>query len=62
MPDWLVWLLPVPLATSAAIAWAMWSNRARGPVEVADSVREHERFRAALAAPMPHAKGAPRSR
>ena len=49
LPAWLLWLLPVPLATTAAIAWASWSSRARGPVEAAESVRQHERFRAALA-------------
>ena len=53
VPDWLLWLLPVPLATAAAIAWAAWTGRARGPADTADSVREHERFRAAMAAPLP---------
>ena len=51
LPDWLLWLLPVPLATSTAIAWVSWVSRTRGPADAADSVREHERFRAALAAP-----------
>ena len=49
LPAWLLWLLPVPGATLLAIAWASWSSRARGPVEAAESVRQHERFRAALA-------------
>ena len=49
LPPWLLWLLPVPLATLAAIAWAAWSSRARGPVEAEESVRAHERFRAAMA-------------
>ncbi|MEO6205803.1 MAG: hypothetical protein ABIO67_10520 [Mycobacteriales bacterium] len=53
MPAWLIWLLPVPVMTLAAMAWATWTNRSRGPVAAADSVRAHERFRAALAAPMP---------
>lgn len=53
MPDWLIWLLPVPVATIAAIAWSAWANRPRGPVEAEESVRAHERFRQALAAPLP---------
>ena len=53
MPDWLVWLLPVPLATLSAIAWAAWSGRARGPEKPADSVQAYERFRQALATPVP---------
>ena len=52
-PDWLLWLLPVPLATLAALAWVWWANRPRGPEDPHVSVREHERFRAALAAPVP---------
>lgn len=47
-PDWLLWLLPVPLATLAALAWATWSSRARGPQDPAESVQEYARFRAAL--------------
>lgn len=53
MPDWLLWLLPVPLATAGAIAWAAWSNRTRGPQDTADGVEEYARFRAALATPPP---------
>ena len=49
MPDWLLWLLPPPVAMAAAIAWTAWSNRSRGPVDTADGVAEYERFRAALA-------------
>ena len=48
LPDWLLWLLPVPVATGAAIAWATWSSRTRGPQDPADSVEEYARFRAAL--------------
>ena len=58
LPDWILWLLPVPVATLAAIAWAAWTSRSRAPVDPADSVREYERFRAAMAAPVPE----PRSR
>lgn len=54
MPDWLLWLLPVPLATAGAIAWAAWSNRTRGPQDTADGVEEYARFRAALATPPPN--------
>ena len=49
MPDWLLWLLPVPLATAGAIAWAAWSSRTRGPQDAADGVAAYARFRAALA-------------
>ena len=49
MPDWLLWLLPVPLATAGAIAWTAWSSRARGPKDAADGVEAYARFRAALA-------------
>ena len=48
LPDWLLWLLPVPLATLAALGWAAWSARDRGPQDAAASVQEHARFRAAL--------------
>ena len=49
LPDWLLWLLPVPVATCAAVAWTAWTSRTRGPGSAQRSVREHERFRAALA-------------
>jgi hypothetical protein len=50
-PDWLLWLLPVPLATAAAIGWAAWRGRSRGPQDTAQGVAEYERFRAAMAPP-----------
>ncbi len=50
-PAWLLWLLPVPVATLAAVAWASWAGRSRGPVETAESVQAYERFRAALQPP-----------
>ena len=53
MPDWLLWLLPVLLAPLAAVAWTAFSSRTRGPVEAIDSVQAYERFRQALAAPVP---------
>ena len=51
IPEWLLWLLPVPVATVAAIAWAAWSSRARGPEGAEDGIAAYERFRAALADP-----------
>ena len=51
MPDWLLWLLPVPLATVAAIAWTAWTSRARGPQDANEGVEAYARFRAALAPP-----------
>ena len=53
LPDWLLWLLPVPLVTGTAAAWAWWSTRTRGPQDPARTVRQYERFRAALATPPP---------
>ena len=52
MPDWLLWLLPVPTTTGVAIAWVAWTSRKRGPGAAQDSVQEHERFRAAMARPV----------
>ena len=48
LPDWLLWLLPVPLATLGAVAWASWSSRTPGPRDTADTVEQYARFRAAL--------------
>ena len=45
MPDWLLWLLPVPVATAGAIAWTAWSSRARRPQDTAEGVAAYERFR-----------------
>jgi hypothetical protein len=53
MPAWLVWLLPVPVATLAAIAWTAWASRTRRPVEAVESVLAYERFRQALKTPVP---------
>lgn len=58
MPDWLLWLLPVPVATAGAIAWTAWTSRSRGPADTADAVAEYERFRAALAPVDPDRDGA----
>jgi hypothetical protein len=51
MPAWLIWLLPVPVATIMAIGWTAWAGRARRPVEIAESVQAYERFRQALITP-----------
>ena len=51
LPAWLMWLLPVPVATLAAVAWSSWSSRARGPQAPEDTVEAYARFRAALAGP-----------
>ena len=51
LPDWLLWLLPVPVATLGAIVWVSWTSRTRGPQRPQDTVQEYERFRAALSAP-----------
>ena len=48
MPSWLVWLLPVPVATLAAVAWAWWRSRPPAPADPRDSVADYERFRRAL--------------
>ncbi len=61
LPAWLLWLLPVPAATLGAIAWASWSSRVRGPEEAEVSVQAHERFRRAMAAPLPTAAQSPSS-
>ena len=53
LPAWLMWLLPVPVATLAAVAWSSWSTRARGPADPEDTVEAYARFRAALAGPAP---------
>lgn len=53
MPAWLVWLLPVPIATIAAVAWTAWTSRTRRPVKAVDSVLAYEKFRQALNAPVP---------
>lgn len=51
MPEWLLWLVPVPLATLAAVAWTSWAGRTRAPAGPEESVKAYERFRAALAVP-----------
>jgi cytochrome c-type biogenesis protein CcmH/NrfF len=52
VPAWLVWLLPVPVATLAAAAWVAWSGRVRRPAQPLDSVADYARFRRALAQPV----------
>ena len=62
MPGWLLWLLPVLLAPLAAVAWTAFASRTRGPVEAIDSVQAYERFRQALATPVPAPRTGPRRR
>ena len=57
MPVWLAWLLPVPAATLAAVAWNAWAGRERRPLDVEETIAAHARFRAALSTP--GAAGAP---
>jgi hypothetical protein len=54
----LVWTLGLPtFATVVAIGWVHWSSRPRGPMGTHESLAEHERFKAALAASTaPHRK------
>ena len=52
-PAWLLWLLPVPLATVGAIFWASWTSRAKGPEQAIDTVVAFERFRDAMQQPVP---------
>jgi hypothetical protein len=44
----LVWLAIPVVALFAAIAWASWAGRARGPGDPLDSVEAHHRFVQAL--------------
>ena len=53
MPSWLLWFSPIIVLTSLAVLWTSWASRPRGPVKVMTSVEAHERFRAAVAAPVP---------
>ena len=47
----LAWTLGLPtVATVMAIGWVHWATRPRGPVKAHESVAEHERFKAAMAA------------
>ena len=57
MPSWLLWLLPVLLAPLVGVAWTAWVGRTRRPVQVADSMQAYERFRDAMAAPVPPPRG-----
>jgi cytochrome c-type biogenesis protein CcmH/NrfF len=51
VPDWLAWLLPVPVATLGAAVWVAWRGRPRRPADPLDSVAAHERWRRALRGP-----------
>ena len=41
------WLIPL-VATVLAVVWVTWINRPRRPVNVHDSLAEHERFKQAM--------------
>jgi hypothetical protein len=45
----LLWLAVPAAATILAIVWVHWSSRARGPIEIRDSLAEREKFKAAFA-------------
>jgi hypothetical protein len=49
----LVWLTPIPLAAAAAIGWASWRARPRGPGNPTDTMTDFQRFRTALGNPRP---------
>ena len=53
MPSWILWLSPVVIAPLLAVAWLAWAARPRGPVAAIETVEEHNRFKAALTAPLP---------
>jgi hypothetical protein len=44
----LAWLAIPLVAVVLAILWVMWATRTRPPVDVHDSLEEHERFKAAF--------------
>ena len=48
MPEWLLWLTPVPVATLAAIGWTAVTARRRGAARASESVQAYERFRTVM--------------
>jgi hypothetical protein len=62
----LVWLAAPIGATVVAIGWVHWASRPRGPADAVDSLAAHERFKAAMAAPVrrdvPRQRPRPRQR
>jgi len=44
----LAWLAIPLVAVVLAVLWVMWATRTRPPVDVHDSLEEHERFKAAF--------------
>jgi hypothetical protein len=44
----LAWLAIPVVAVVLAVLWVMWATRTRPPVDVHDSLEEHERFKAAF--------------
>ena len=62
MPSWILWLSPVIVSPLLAVLWTSWASRPRGPVEAIQTVEQHQRFRAALTAPVPEARKPERPR
>ena len=58
MPAWILWLSPVIVSPLLAVVWTSWASRPRGPVEAIETVEQHQRFRAALTAPVPQPRKA----
>jgi hypothetical protein len=50
---WWMWYVPMAGATLLAYVYARWTHRARGPQQPADTVQAYERFRQAMATPVP---------
>jgi hypothetical protein len=55
LPAWLMWLLPVPVATLAAVVWSSWSARAR-PQDPEDTVEQYAGSRRARTVPRGRAR------
>ena len=62
MPAWILWLSPVIVSPLLAVVWTSWASRPRGPVEAIETVEQHQRFRAALTAPVPDPRSPARPR
>lgn len=56
MPTWMLWLTLPVVAPLVAVMWLSWRARDRGPIAAIETVEEHNRFKAALTAPLPAAQ------
>ena len=54
------WAIPIG-ATLIAVLWTSWLSRPRGPEDVHDTVKNYERFRAALSTETRLAEDRPRA-